>query len=179
MNSTPAPHVPVPVTRPAAVALGTPQDIAVALYGAEAVTLRGFSAEPLPPTWMRSDVSFVAASVGPSDLMRAEQKRRSTTRTLLVASALAAQVALLLMWLLLRPHAIDDSTNTGKAWHVTSVQARGVEISTGGSTGQRPITAFVPVGSRLPTGEVLQSTVPEKSAYITSTATVVLRPTRR
>ena len=151
----------------------------MALHGAEAVTLRGFNAEPLPPNWMRNDVSFVAASVGPTDLMRAEQRRHRTTLTLLVASALAAQVALLLTWVVLRPHTNDDSTNTGKAWHVSAVQARGVEVSTGGISGQRPITAFVPVGSRLPTGEVLQSTVPEKNAYITSTATVVLRPTQR
>lgn len=169
--------MPSAVTKPVAVALGTPQDIAVALVGAETVTLRGFSAEPLPPTWIRPDVNFVTASIGPTDLMRQDRRRRRKALAMVVIALIALQLALLSAMAFVR--STPFSTNTGQAWHVTNVQARGVVLATGGGAGKPPITTFVEVGGRLPTGEVLQSTVPDKNAYVTNSTTVVLRTSAR
>jgi len=73
-------------------------------------------------------------------------------------------------WSMLAGALARQSGPTASAqWSIASLDARGVKVKAG------PSTFFVPVGEQLPNGDVVVSVLPERSAVVLSSGTLLLR----
>lgn len=184
MNTNPA------ITTPKQPGLGTPSDIVATLYGSDRVDLRGFGAEPMAGHWLRPGVQFVSASIDPTGLLEVTARRRRTLMIVIGLAFLFAQLSLLMVYLW-HPSLANSSSattqadETGGIWAVTAVRQDGLLIKLAGTTAPaarpgapaaRDLVIRVPVGAKLPSGEILVATSPERGAYTTSAATVILNP---
>lgn len=150
----------------------TPTDIVAAMIGASTVTLKGFDKPAMPPIWTRPGIVYVSAPIASDavvqEVLGAKRKVRLIERAswvMLVVAIIALQYPIELLTSPAQPTAAI-STNS---WQITSVSEDGVVAKTGEHS------YIVPVGSRLPNGERLLAVTPERNAYTTNSATVILQ----
>lgn len=151
----------------------TPTGIVAVMLGADFVTLSGFAAEPMPPSWTRPGVVHVAAPIASdalvNEVLGAKRRVRNVERLAWALCALAALATGLAFNILggQAPAAGPVSAHTG--WQAVAVDASGVLIQSAENF------YTVPVGSRLPNGERLLAVSPQRRAYTTQNATIILQ----
>ncbi len=168
----------------ASVASGraTPSDVVAALRGASSVRLRGFTAQARAPSFLRPGMQFVSPSIAIEELRGVLVARSRRTRIILWMSLLCTHIAvaaLAAMWWAGQGAraAQDQFARTGPAavvtaWSVVAVTPAGVQVrigtdsARGESSPGRP-TISVPVGGRLPNGELLTLVDAERGMYVT------------
>lgn len=176
-HSTTRPALGIPRSTPAASLRGPDAvDVLAAVVGGKCIRLKGFrpqTAQRAP--WGHPEVPFIAAPVSPMDLVptlqRVERSRKwrlwiAAAATLLFFFALGIGTT----WSLLASALARQSSPTASAqWSISSLDGRGVKVKAGTST------FFVPVGEQLPNGDVIVSVLPERSAVVLSSGTLLLR----
>ena len=154
--------------------VGTPSDIVAALYGSDSVTLPGFGAPPLMPSWVRPGMQFLNAQATPSDLEHSSQRRRRLMQAIAVVALVAthAGIGAVSAWWAGSSGAPSSSSASAPLWRVVAVREDGLQVRIGGDTS--PVV-LLKVGAVLPSGERLSATIPSRGAYVTDTATIVVR----
>ncbi len=152
-------------------------DLLVAVYGEDKVVLQGFgSASAAQGIWTHPSIPFVSAPISPMDLVPTLQRSALHRRVLHWSIFVACGCALFSLGMLATWSKLSDTVGRAARplrnleWSVSQVDSRGVHIRTGGDT-----TTFVPVGDRLPNGEILISVLPERATVVLSSGTLVLR----
>lgn len=149
----------------------TPSDIVIAMLDSDTITLHGFDSEEMPAPWFRPGVRYVSASIAPDDLVRevvgATRARKWVERCAWCLVLLTVLCAWAVMSALTR--APEPLPSYSASWRVTGVEAAGIQVASGQNT------YLVHLGSRLPNGERLLSTSPERRAYTTDVGTTLLQ----
>lgn len=147
-----------------------PTQLIAALYGSTRVTLAGFGAEPMPNSWVRPGIRFVSVDSSPASVAKSAHARqkilmgiRGVIVALLIISSISAG-----MWFATSSSPINTSATSQMAWSVISVSNDGITISSNNSPFQ------VKLGSKLPNGETLMSTAPQRRAYVTDKSTSMI-----
>lgn len=144
------------------------------------MTLSGFAAQVRSPTFLRPGVQFVSPSISGEELRGVLIARGTRLRVIwviaMVCSHLALAAGAVFFWREFWPSQAQEvsqalQANSG-AWTAIAVQVDGVVIEVGQAG--RAATFAVPVGGRLPGGEVLTLVDPQRSMYATSSARVFL-----
>jgi hypothetical protein len=152
----------------------TPTDIVAAMLGTPSVTLQGFESPPVMPAWLRPGMTFVAPNISTEDLGAeiSERERKASLLRKLAYGQMALAMAAVTFWL--GSHAFSSSVPTpAAAWHVKAISDRGVEVQIGATV------VLVQRGSKLPNGETLIATAPERRTYFTDTSTVTTKITEQ
>lgn len=155
-----------------------PVDLIIAMLGDEKVTLGGFGAEAMPYSWVRPELRFVSADETPAAAIQfVEQRQRSMTiiRVVTLIVLLIAGISFG-VWFGSSQNAPEPMAQTlipvPVLWTVTSVEMSGVTIR----LENNKALAEVKLGSKLPNGEVLVSTIPQSQVYVTDKATTMINP---
>lgn len=187
----------------AAVAPGraTPSDVVAALRGSPSVRLRGFTQHTRAPSFLRPGVQFVSPSIAVEELRSVLIARSQRTRIILWASLLCTHVAvaaIAAMWWSQQAartaqeqfaRAGGSSAVAAVSWSVVSVSAGGVLVRMGadaagaagavgaGTQANADTKAIaVPVGGRLPNGELLTLVDTTRSMYVTPSSRTFIVP---
>jgi hypothetical protein len=150
----------------------TPSDIVVAMLDGDTITLRGFDVEQMPAPWFRPGVRYVSASIAPDDLVREVVGATRARKWLERGAWILTLVAVLSVWAATSALSGGPVPSHGlsAAWRVTHVESSALHVSSGQNT------YLVPLGSRLPNGERLLATSPDRRAYTTDAGTTILQP---
>lgn len=152
-----------------------------AILGSKSIEISGFKAEGVALPWLRVASPEVSLEDGSTETIQRSYARRThnvaVMRRLVITVASIALVLLgfLLAWATQRdltgkPAQGRPLATSGQLdWSVTAVNADSLEINLVG------VPIRVRPGELLPNGEVLGSTHPSKSAYVTSRSTVVVK----
>lgn len=180
----------------AAVAPGraTPSDVVAALRGSTSVRLRGFTQHTRAPSFLRPGVQFVSPSIAMEELRSVLIVRSRRTRIILWAALLCTHVAvaaIAAMWWAQQATrtAQEQFAKVGGAssvaavsWSVAAVSASGVlvrmgpDTGTGGVAGPKANAIAVPVGGRLPNGELLTLVDAARGMYVTPRSRTFIAP---
>lgn len=181
---------PVSAFAVAAVAPGkaTPSDVVAALRGSATVRLKGFTAQARTPSFLRPGVQFVSPSIAMEELRGVLVARSRRTRVILWAALLCTHVAVAALaamwWAGQSARAAQEqftrsgSTTVATSWKVVSVSGAGVLVRVGddpsraqSNDGKESLaggrTVAVPVGGRLPNGELLTLVDASRGMYVT------------
>lgn len=168
--------------RPSPTRLAAPDavDLLIAIHGAPTVALTGFRPATAARTlWTHPCVPFVQAAISPLDLVPTLQKASLQRRILLAAAVATLALAMFALGMVASLSKVSDTLSRTSApahqvaWSISRIDAGGAHLRTGAGA-----NIFIPVGDRLPNGEVLVSVLPERSTVVLSGGTLVLRPTR-
>ncbi len=195
-SGTPGSAPPVSNFSVAAVAPGraTPSDVVAALRGSASVRLRGFTQHTRAPSFLRPGVQFVSPSIAVEELRSILIARSLRTRIVLWASLLCTHVAvaaIAAMWWSQQAtrtaqeqfaRAGGASSVAAVSWSVVSVSAAGVlvrmepDAGKGGGAGSKANAIAVPVGGRLPNGELLTLVDAARGMYVTPRSRTFIAP---
>jgi hypothetical protein len=154
------------------------------------VRLSGFTAQARTPSFLRPGVQFVSPSIAMEELRGVLVARSRRTRVILWSALLCTHVAVAALaamwWAGQSARAVQDQfARSGSAavaaatsWKVVSVAAGGVLVRVGddparaqSKDGKEPVasgrTVSVPVGGRLPNGELLTLVDASRGMYVT------------
>lgn len=148
-----------------------PAELVAAIQGGDILELGGFGAEPMPPSWLRPGLRFVAADGSPESARTEVRARSLHLRILRGLTLLMLLAAMLVTGLGIGAHTQREavvSPPASPSWSVIAVEEDGVVLRTEG------VVSMVRTGQTLPNGEQLQALIPKRNAYVTNQSTVIV-----
>lgn len=149
-----------------------PTRLVAAIVGSETITLQGFGVPAMPPSLLRPGMLFVGVEESAAAAAELPIRARRITRMLHILIGVALGLTLVgggyIASLVLSPPKTVVQEARLLSWHVSSVEQAQVIVE---AQGQRLRTR---IGARLPNGEVLIATHPERKAYTTNRGTMSL-----
>lgn len=146
-----------------------------ALNGAESVLLRGFAQERPLPLWTHPAVAHVVVADSPREALASlAADHRRGRRVLAFASMLLVITAFCGGALFATLRTTDlRAAGPGLAWSPVDLTEKGLVVAT---TAGRVV---VPLGGKLPNGDVIVSVQPARRTAVLSSGTLVLPPDRK
>lgn len=158
--------------QPDAPASVNPSQLVAAIVGSSAITLQGFGMPAMPPSLLRPGMLFVGVEESAAAAAELPLRARRITRILNILTGAAISLTLVgtgyIASLLLTPAQPVVHEARLLSWHVASVEQAQVIVE---AQGQQLRTR---IGAKLPNGEVLIATDPERMAYTTNRGTTAL-----
>lgn len=149
-----------------------PTRLVAAIVGSDAIILRGFGVPAMPPSLLRPGMLFVGVEESAAAAAELPIRARRITRILHILTGAALSLTLVgggyIASLVLSPPKAVVQEARLLNWHVASVEQAQVIVET---QGQRLRTR---IGAKLPNGETLVATHPERMAYSTNRGTTSL-----
>ena len=108
------------------------------------------------------------------DVEHSSQRRRRVMQAMAVVALVAthASAGALAAWWTSSSATPGSTSAAAPLWRVVAVREEGLQVRIGDDSS--PVVLFK-VGTVLPSGERLSATIPSRGAYVTNTATIVVR----
>jgi hypothetical protein len=155
----------------------SPVDIVAALSGSASVTLGGFGDKHLRlGSWTHPSTPFLSAREFDREEAEVIRARAAWKRAIRISINMAIAAAAFALGLFTAIAAVDWRQQADAAsmrWSITSISDQGVTVNMDGKT------TVIPVGARLPSGELVVSLAPERRAVYLENTIIVLRQTSK
>lgn len=167
-------HLPAVPLDPPEIGDTTPYEVAAILAGSREIVLAGFAeSRALTGAWQHPNTPFLAAVNYERDLPVILCHAGRWKRTILGAWILGAAAIAFAAGSFISILSVDwtERANASVAsWSITGFSQGGVLVEMAGKT------TAVPMGARLPNGELVVQTMPEKRLVLLERSTIYLRP---
>lgn len=153
-----------------------PVDIVAAINGADTIELNGFGRLAMPRSWVRPGVKFVdarnfALASKASALLKSHNKKIARLRYLSAFFLIVGGVCggLMVPGLYKAHYATATSEVVQwREWSVKQVLSKGVQVEVKAFGSSPSELNFVPIGQKLPDGQVVRLTYPEGAQFATN-----------
>lgn len=166
--------LPVVPLEPPLLANTSSYEIAAILAGSREIVLTGFSeSRALTAAWQHPNTPLIAAGHYERDLPLIIEQSGRWKKTVRAAWIFATACLAFAAGTFISMLAVDWSeraTDSVAAWSITGFAGDGILVEMGGKT------TMVPMGARLPNGELVVQTMPDKRLILLQSSTIYLRP---
>ncbi len=154
-------------------------DLLSQLIGRHEVEMKGFRpSTAIKGAWSHPDIPFIPAPASPMDLVATMVRTTHHRRWQVVLAALALAIMVFAAGVLTANMRLTSLLRASMSeatplWTVVRIEQRGVVVQTSGSLKDPGRRVLIPVGDKLPNGDVVVSVLPERNTVVLGSGALV------